>query len=193
MPSRKKGRGRVIIVSDYILKAADFLEKKDDEGNVIERARRIICPGSQEDNWWTAQDVVKQGGRMPWSFHRYLLEDGQPKGLESVLQSRLSPKLLFGEDVEPLIEKALTIMLQNGLFVAKIYHDVMQESHSPASTTGQRALIPPRLDVTKQTSTSDGRNLPPDSCKINKTPLNTCDVVEAQGKVSGKARKDSVG
>ncbi|OXB39183.1 hypothetical protein J007_01038 [Cryptococcus neoformans] len=119
MPSRKKGRGRVIIVSDCILKATGFLEKKDDEGNVIERARRIICPGSQEDSWWTAQDVVKQGGRMPWPFHRYLLEDGQPKGLESVLQSRLSPKLLFGEDVEPPIEKALTIMLQNGLFVAK--------------------------------------------------------------------------
>lgn len=60
MPSRKKGRGRVIIASDCILKATDFLEKKDEEGNVIERARRIICPGLQEDNWWTAQDVVKQ-------------------------------------------------------------------------------------------------------------------------------------
>ncbi|OWZ61740.1 hypothetical protein AYX15_06050 [Cryptococcus neoformans] len=91
MPSRKKGRGRVIIASDCILKATGFLEKKDDEGNVIERARRIICPGLQEDNWWTAQDVVKQGGRMPWSFHRYLLEDGQPKGLESVLQVRGYP------------------------------------------------------------------------------------------------------
>ncbi|OXM81160.1 hypothetical protein C364_01023 [Cryptococcus neoformans Bt63] len=48
MPSRKKGRGRVIIASDCILKATGFLEKKDDEGNVIERARRIICPGLQE-------------------------------------------------------------------------------------------------------------------------------------------------
>ncbi|UOH81587.1 hypothetical protein LQV05_004258 [Cryptococcus neoformans] len=96
MPSRKKGRGRVIIVSDCILKATGFLEKKDDEGNVIERARRIICPGSQEDSWWTAQDVVKQGGRMPWPFHRYLLEDGQPKGLESVLQVRAQ---LFIDDI----------------------------------------------------------------------------------------------
>lgn len=33
---------------------------------------------------------------MPWSFHRYLLEDGQPKGLESVLQVRAQ---LFIDDI----------------------------------------------------------------------------------------------
>lgn len=40
----KKGCGRVIMVSDFILESTGILEK-DDGGKVIERARRFICPG----------------------------------------------------------------------------------------------------------------------------------------------------
>lgn len=48
-------RGRVM-VSDFILEAAAGFH----EGNVIERARGIICPGSQGDNWWTVHLFFKE-------------------------------------------------------------------------------------------------------------------------------------
>lgn len=53
------------------------------------------------------------------------------------------------------------------------YHDVMQESYSSASTTGQRAVIPPCPRRNQTTSTSGDRGLPPDGllqrAKVNKT------------------------
>lgn len=44
------------MVSDFILEAAAGFH----EGNVIERARGIICPGSQGDNWWTVHLFSKE-------------------------------------------------------------------------------------------------------------------------------------
>lgn len=49
------------MVTDFIVEAAaGIFEKEEDEGNVIERALRIICPGSQGDNWWTAHLFFKE-------------------------------------------------------------------------------------------------------------------------------------
>lgn len=60
MPIRKKSHGRVIMVSDFILESTGTLVLRDNDSNVIQRAKKIICPGSNGDNWWTAEDVVKQ-------------------------------------------------------------------------------------------------------------------------------------
>lgn len=48
------------MVSDFILESTGTLVLRDNDSNVIQRAKKIICPGSNGDNWWTAEDVVKQ-------------------------------------------------------------------------------------------------------------------------------------
>ncbi|UOH84222.1 hypothetical protein LQV05_001016 [Cryptococcus neoformans] len=55
----------------------------------------------------------------------------------------------------------------NDVQMEAVRHDIMQESHSPASTTGRRAVIPPCPRRNQTTSTSDDRELPPNSCKVN--------------------------
>jgi hypothetical protein len=60
---QKKGRGRLIHVSDFINPETGHLIRCNSDGTIIEDARKIIYPGSNGDAWWdTAQllDQVKQ-------------------------------------------------------------------------------------------------------------------------------------
>jgi len=57
---RKKGRGRLIHVSDFLNPENGRLIIRDDNGNVIEDARVIIYPGSNGDPWWDTKQLLRQ-------------------------------------------------------------------------------------------------------------------------------------
>ncbi|TFK80727.1 hypothetical protein K466DRAFT_636180 [Polyporus arcularius HHB13444] len=58
---QKKGRGRLIHVSDFIMEPTGRLVLRNEQGDIIEDARKIIYyPGSNGDPWWdTAQLIVQ--------------------------------------------------------------------------------------------------------------------------------------
>lgn len=57
---RRKGKGRIIHVSDFINEEDGRLIKRNADGEIIEDARKIIYPGSGGDAWWTHEDLLKQ-------------------------------------------------------------------------------------------------------------------------------------
>ena len=57
---RRKGKGQIIHVSDFINKEDGRLIKRNADGEIIEDARKIIYPGSGGDAWWTHEDLLKQ-------------------------------------------------------------------------------------------------------------------------------------
>jgi hypothetical protein len=59
---RKKGRGRLIHVSDFLIPECGRLVIRDGDGNVIEDARIIIYPGGgpSGDPWWETQQLIAQ-------------------------------------------------------------------------------------------------------------------------------------
>jgi hypothetical protein len=59
---RKKGRGRLIHVSDFLNPECGRLVIRDDDGNIIEDARVIIHPGGGPtgDPWWETQQLLAQ-------------------------------------------------------------------------------------------------------------------------------------
>ena len=59
-PLRKKGRGRLIHVSDFINEEDSRLVLRDSEGNIIRDARKIIFPGSNGDPWWDTEQLLVQ-------------------------------------------------------------------------------------------------------------------------------------
>ncbi|KII84350.1 hypothetical protein PLICRDRAFT_46228 [Plicaturopsis crispa FD-325 SS-3] len=59
-PLRKKGRGRLIHVSDFINEADGRLVLRDASGSIVRDARRIIYPGSNGDAWWDNEQLLKQ-------------------------------------------------------------------------------------------------------------------------------------
>jgi hypothetical protein len=59
-PLRKKSRGRLIHVSDWINKEDGRLVLKDGSGNIIRDARKIIHPGSNGDPWWDCDQLLVQ-------------------------------------------------------------------------------------------------------------------------------------
>jgi hypothetical protein len=57
---RKKGRGRLIHVSDFINEEDGCLLQRDSEGNIVRDARKIIYPGSNGDAWWDNNQLLSQ-------------------------------------------------------------------------------------------------------------------------------------
>ncbi|KAG5221653.1 DDE family endonuclease [Salix suchowensis] len=59
-PLRKKGRGRLIHVSDFINPETGRLVVIDKHGKITHDARKIIFPGSNGDAWWDTKQLLEQ-------------------------------------------------------------------------------------------------------------------------------------
>ena len=59
-PLRKKGRGRLIHVSDFINEEDGRLTSKDSNGTILKDARKIIYPGASGDSWWMHENLLEQ-------------------------------------------------------------------------------------------------------------------------------------
>ena len=59
-PLQKKGRGRLIHVSDFINEEDGRLVLLDETGRIIRDARKIIYPGSNGDSWWDTDQLLVQ-------------------------------------------------------------------------------------------------------------------------------------
>lgn len=56
----KKGRGRIIHVSDFVEEENGRLIIRDQDGAIIKDARCIIFPGANGDAWWDLTQLLKQ-------------------------------------------------------------------------------------------------------------------------------------
>jgi hypothetical protein len=59
-PFGKKGRGRLIHVSDFINEEDGRLVLLDKDGQIIRDARKIIYPGANGDPWWDTKQLMDQ-------------------------------------------------------------------------------------------------------------------------------------
>jgi hypothetical protein len=59
-PLRKKGRGKLIHISDFINPETGWLTVADEAGNIMHDARKIIFPGSDGDPWWDTKQLIEQ-------------------------------------------------------------------------------------------------------------------------------------
>lgn len=59
-PLRKKSRGRLIHVSDFINEEDGRLILKNEDGEIIRDARQIIYPGANGDAWWDSVQFLAQ-------------------------------------------------------------------------------------------------------------------------------------
>ena len=59
-PLRKKGRGRLIYVSDFINEEDGRLVLLNEDGQIIRDARKIIYPGSNGNPWWDTKQLIDQ-------------------------------------------------------------------------------------------------------------------------------------
>ncbi|PCH34871.1 hypothetical protein WOLCODRAFT_155522 [Wolfiporia cocos MD-104 SS10] len=59
-PLRKKGRGQLIHVSDFICEETGRLVIHGDSGEIVKDARHIIYPGSNADAWWDSDQLLAQ-------------------------------------------------------------------------------------------------------------------------------------
>lgn len=57
---QKKGRGRLIHISDWVEEVNGRLVVRNAEGAVIKEARTIIYPGSNGDPYWDCQQLIEQ-------------------------------------------------------------------------------------------------------------------------------------
>jgi hypothetical protein len=57
---QKKGRGRIIHVSDFINDEDGRLVLRDSHGEITQDARKIIYPGSNGDPWWDTNQLLTQ-------------------------------------------------------------------------------------------------------------------------------------
>jgi hypothetical protein len=57
---QKKGRGRLIHVSDFITEASGRLIICDPTGKILRDARKVIFPGSNGDPWWDTKQLLEQ-------------------------------------------------------------------------------------------------------------------------------------
>ncbi|KAG2068243.1 hypothetical protein BDR04DRAFT_1025036, partial [Suillus decipiens] len=57
---RKKGRGRLIHVSDFVNEEDGQLVSRGPTGKIIKDAQRIIYPGANGDAWWTHENLLEQ-------------------------------------------------------------------------------------------------------------------------------------
>lgn len=56
----KKGRGRIIHVSDFIDEELGRLIVRDENGRIVRDARKVIFPGSRGDPWWDTEQLLAQ-------------------------------------------------------------------------------------------------------------------------------------
>ena len=56
----KKGRGRLIHVSDFVEEENGRLIIRDEDGNIVKDARCITYPGSHGDAWWDHTQLLVQ-------------------------------------------------------------------------------------------------------------------------------------
>lgn len=59
-PLRKKGRGRLIHISDFIEQVNGRLVVYDENGSIKQSARKIIYPGANGDAYWDCPQLIKQ-------------------------------------------------------------------------------------------------------------------------------------
>ena len=59
-PLRRKGRGRLIHISDFINEEDGRLVLLDEKGQIIQDARKIIYPGANGDPWWDTKQLMDQ-------------------------------------------------------------------------------------------------------------------------------------
>jgi hypothetical protein len=59
-PLHKKGRGKLIHVSDFINPETGRLTVTDAAGKIMHDARKIIFPGSDGDPWWDTKQLIEQ-------------------------------------------------------------------------------------------------------------------------------------
>lgn len=57
---QKKGRGWLIHVSDFITPETGRLVERDEGGNIIADARKVIFPGAKGDAWWDCEQLIEQ-------------------------------------------------------------------------------------------------------------------------------------
>ncbi|KAJ7715735.1 hypothetical protein B0H16DRAFT_1477153 [Mycena metata] len=57
---QKKGRGRLIHVSDFITEVSGHLIIRDPAGKILKDARKVIFPGSNGDPWWDTKQLLEQ-------------------------------------------------------------------------------------------------------------------------------------
>ncbi|KAJ3978884.1 hypothetical protein F5890DRAFT_1559520 [Lentinula detonsa] len=57
---QKKGRGRIIHVSDFINQVDGRLVHRNSAGTIVRDARRVIYPGSNGDAWWDTEQLLTQ-------------------------------------------------------------------------------------------------------------------------------------
>lgn len=60
MVMQKKSRGRLIHVSDFITPETGRLVERNQEGQIIDDARKVIFPGSKGDAWWDCEQLMVQ-------------------------------------------------------------------------------------------------------------------------------------
>ena len=63
-PLRKKGQGKSIMVSDFLLETIGCLKLTDEQAqvypNISQEARKFLRPGKNEEGWWTAKHLLEQ-------------------------------------------------------------------------------------------------------------------------------------
>jgi hypothetical protein len=57
---QKKGRGRLIHVSDFVNDEDGRLVLRDENNNIVQDAQKIIYPGSGGDPWWDTVQLLAQ-------------------------------------------------------------------------------------------------------------------------------------
>ena len=57
---QKKGRGRLIHISEFITPETGRLVFRDANGVILEEAQKIIFPGANGDPWWDAAQLIVQ-------------------------------------------------------------------------------------------------------------------------------------
>ncbi|KAF8303445.1 hypothetical protein DL93DRAFT_2066830, partial [Clavulina sp. PMI_390] len=70
MPLQKKGRGRLIHVSDFINEEDGRLVERNDAGEITDEARVVIFPGANGDRWWDGEQMRNQLTRSISLFER---------------------------------------------------------------------------------------------------------------------------
>ena len=64
LPLRKKGQGKSIMVSEFLLETIGRLKLTDELAasypDISKDARRYLRPGKNEEGWWTAEHLLNQ-------------------------------------------------------------------------------------------------------------------------------------
>jgi len=64
LPLKKKGQGKSIMVSEFLLETIGRLKLNDEQSllfpNIPTEARKYLKPGKNEDGWWTAEHLLDQ-------------------------------------------------------------------------------------------------------------------------------------